>query len=59
MNIDYEPWSATHAPQKFARRDPTGRWSPIHEDIPNPGWMAALGGAAFGAVLALMLVLAI
>lgn len=42
MNIQYEPWAESHAPQSFHRTDPTGRWSPIHE-IPEPKYMAWLG----------------
>lgn len=40
MNIDYDPWGKSHAPQRFHRTDPSGRWSPIceygkeYDDVP-------------------------
>lgn len=58
MNIQYEPWADSHEPKCFHRTDPTGRWSPIHE-IPEPKYMAWLGGAAMGSVFALLIFLGI
>jgi hypothetical protein len=61
MNIQYEPWAESHAPQSFHRTDPTGRWSPIHEwsntytPIPEPKWMAWIGGVVMGCMFALMI----
>lgn len=53
--MNYDPHSG--AQMRFERTDRTGRWSPIAEDdaIPEPKWMAWIGGAAIGLLLALML----
>lgn len=44
---------------KFYRQDPTGRHSPLHipRDIPDPWWLAWLGGGVTGLLLALILFL--
>jgi len=52
--INYDPWGESHAPKRFERTDPTGRWSPIHEGQNEPSWVAVLGGIAAGVFFALM-----
>lgn len=52
--IEHDPWADAHAPQKFERTDRSGRWSPIHEEdeIPDPIWVALLGGAMLALLIA-------
>jgi len=56
MNIDYEPWGESHAPQRFERTDKSGRWSPIQDEVPDePFWFAIAGGITAGVFFAFML----
>jgi len=56
MTINYEPWAESHAPQRFERTDPTGRWSPVQDEITDePFWLAIVGGVAAGIFFAAML----
>lgn len=60
MNIEHDPWNESHAPQKFHRTDPTGRWSPVHEEpsIPDTLFIKIMAGL-WGAIAVCMLVFAL
>jgi len=64
--INYDPWGESHAPKRFERTDPTGRWSPLYEkpSVPDPWhdksfpvYMLWIGGMAFGSGFAILMVL--
>jgi len=56
MNIDYDPWGESHAPQRFERQDPTGRWLPIQDELHNePFWFSVVGAIVTAAFFAFML----
>lgn len=54
MNIDYDPWDDSHKPARFERADPTGRWSPLHDEQ-EPAWVPWVGGIAAGVFFGWML----
>ncbi len=51
---DYDPFTGQQV--RFLRSDPSGRWSPIVEQEPEPAtWLqAGMVGTAIGVVLAVM-----
>jgi hypothetical protein len=55
--MQYDPH--TKQQLRFERKDPTGRWSPIHDGYISPSWLMLLGGAVMGVVFAFLLWLAI
>lgn len=62
MKIEYRPWDDSHAPQKFHRTDPTGRWSPIRnriEDRCPPNWMSLFIVAGWLAIAVVLISLCI